>query len=213
MTNPNKAHVTLVCDRTGSMSSVQAEAENGVNVFINDRRNDPVDVSLLLVQFDTQDPFEVLHEGPVMDAVPYRLVPRGSTPLLDAVGRAIVSTGEILAAISEDDRPAKVVFVIQTDGHENASREYSAERIREMVKHQTETYGWQFVFLGTGLDAWSGQASMGIDYGTHAVATADSLRSTYRNTSAAVTSYFVGAIEDMAGTNVSIDEDGKVTSR
>lgn len=170
MTNPNKAHVTLVCDRTGSMSGLQAETEKGVNAFINDRKVDPVDVSLLLVQFDAQDPFEVLHDGPVASAPEYHLAPRGLTPLLDCVGRAIVRTGESLAALAEDERPDKVVFVIATDGLENASTEYTWASVQEMIKRQTDDYSWQFVYLGIAADAWGQEAQLGVTVHTNSSA-------------------------------------------
>lgn len=76
------------------------------------------------------------------------IVPRGSTALYDAIGKAISETGSILASLKEDDRPGRVMFVIQTDGQENASREYKSAAIAELIKKQTDIYAWQFQFIG-----------------------------------------------------------------
>ena len=87
---------------------------------------------------------------------------RGSTALLDAVGRTINAVGARLGATPEEERPAHVVFVITTDGMENASCEYTAKQVREMVEHQQQKYSWQFVFLGANMDAVSEARNLGI---------------------------------------------------
>jgi predicted GTPase len=102
----------------------------------------------------------------VQDSVDYKLMPRGNTPLRDAVGKGIVITGERLAALSEDERPATVIFVIQTDGHENASREYTQDQVNAMINEQTEKWGWTFVFMASGPTAWgASQAYAGTQMG------------------------------------------------
>lgn len=88
--------------------------------------------------------------------------PRGSTPLLDALGHVIVRTGETLAAMAEDQRPARVIVVVSTDGKENDSREYSREVVGGMITEQTEKYGWDFVFIGAGFDAFTEGAKIGV---------------------------------------------------
>ena len=93
---------------------------------------------------------------------PISLVPRGSTALLDAVGRAINETGERLAKMNEEDRPGLVVFVVMTDGEENSSQEFSKDQIKQMITHQQDTYGWHFTFLGANQDAFAEAGALGI---------------------------------------------------
>ena len=112
--------ITLVVDRSGSMQDIRSDAEGGVNAFIENQAKEPGEALLTLVQFDTE--FEFLHTGvPIKDVPRYSLVPRGSTALLDAVGRAINETGERISKLAEAERPALVVFVVMTDGLENSS--------------------------------------------------------------------------------------------
>jgi Mg-chelatase subunit ChlD len=155
------ADITLVVDRSGSMQSIRDDAEGGVNSFIAGQAQQPGQASLTLVQFDTE--YEFIHRGmPVGQVPPYQLVPRGSTALLDAVGRAINETGSRLAAMAEADRPGLVVFVVVTDGQENSSREFTKARIKEMIEHQQTRYSWQFTFLGADQDAFAEGGSMGV---------------------------------------------------
>ncbi len=156
--------ITLVVDRSGSMQSIREDAEGGVNSFITGQAKQPGQASFTLVQFDTE--YEFVHRGVPIGQVPaYQLVPRGSTALLDAVGRAINETGERLAAMSEADRPGLVVFVVVTDGQENSSREFTKARIKEMIEHQQTHYSWQFTFLGANQDAFAEGAALGVAQG------------------------------------------------
>lgn len=153
--------ITIVIDRSGSMSSCKKDAEGGVNTFIEDQKNQPGSASLTIVQFDSVYEF-VCKGAPIKDAPKFTLNPRGSTALLDAIGRAVAETGERLAAMKESDRPGLVIFVILTDGEENSSREFRMPQIKEMIEHQTNKYGWQFVFLGANQDAFSTAGGLGI---------------------------------------------------
>ena len=153
--------ITMVIDRSGSMQSIQTDAEGGINSFIEQQKQEPGEANVTLVQFDTD--YEFLHCGvPVKQIPAFTLVPRGSTALLDAVGRAINETGARLAAMAVSHRPALVVFVIVTDGAENSSKEFTREKIREMIEHQQSVYNWQFTFLAANQDAFAEGASMGI---------------------------------------------------
>ena len=153
--------ITMVIDRSGSMQSIRTDAEGGINSFIEQQKQEPGETLLTLVQFDTE--YEFVHSGvPVKQIPAFTLVPRGSTALLDAVGRAINETGARLAAMAESQRPALVVFVIVTDGAENSSREFTRDQIRTMVEHQQSAYKWQFTFLAANQDAFAEGASMGI---------------------------------------------------
>lgn len=154
--------VTVVLDRSGSMGSCRVEAENGLKHFIAEQAKQPGECLFTLVQFDSE--YEFICRGvPIKQAPDFVLVPRGMTALNDAVGRAINETGQRLAAMPEDQRPGLVVFVILTDGLENASHEFNRARVRQMIEHQRTAYSWQFTFLGANMDAEGEAASLGID--------------------------------------------------
>jgi hypothetical protein len=153
--------ITLVVDRSGSMLSIREDAEGGINSFVSGQAKQPGQASFTLVQFDTE--YEFVHRGvPISEVPAYQLVPRGSTALLDAVGRAINESGSRLAAMKEADRPGLVVFVVVTDGQENSSREFTKARIKEMIEHQQTHYNWQFTFLGANQDAFAEGGALGV---------------------------------------------------
>jgi uncharacterized protein YegL len=182
---PDLTDITLVVDRSGSMQEIRTDAEGGVNAFIENQAKESGQAYLTLVQFDTE--YEFLHKGAPIDQVPkYTLTPRGATALLDAIGRAINETGERLSKVDEADRPGLVVFVVMTDGLENSSHEFSKSRIREMIQHQQEKYGWQFTFLGADQDAFAEADALGIDQAGAARFKKDNIEAAYRATSAKV---------------------------
>ena len=159
--NAKLTDITVVLDRSGSMAACRAEAESGLNQFVKAQKEKAADAAFTLVQFDHE--YEVVHDAkPIRDVPHCSLVPSGTTALLDALGRTIISTGKRLEATPEDKRPGLVVFVILTDGHENASREFKMAQIKEMVEHQREKYGWQFTYLGANQDAFTEAHGMGI---------------------------------------------------
>ena len=158
---PDLTDITLVVDRSGSMSQISEDAEGGVNSLIADQSAQPGEALLTLVQFDTE--YEFLHKGvPIGDVPKYKLHPRGMTALLDAVGRAINETGQRLAAMEESQRPGLVIFVVMTDGLENSSKEFSKAQLRTMIERQQREYNWQFTFLGANQDAFAEAGAMGI---------------------------------------------------
>src|SRR5690606_12079144 len=109
---------------------------------------------------------DVVYENkPLKEVDVLSIEPRGMTALLDAVGITIVKLGESLSAIPEQDRPARVIFVVVTDGLENSSREYTKDKVKEMVKHQDEVYNWTFIFLGANQDAVFSGGEWGISKG------------------------------------------------
>jgi hypothetical protein len=153
--------ITLVVDRSGSMEAIREDAEGGVNSFITEQGKEPGEALLTLVQFDTE--YEFLHKGVPIHQVPkYKLVPRGMTALLDAVGKAINETGERLAKMAEEDRPGLVIFVVMTDGLENSSKEFTKIQLKEMIQRQQNEYDWHFTFLGANQDAFAEAGGMGI---------------------------------------------------
>lgn len=153
MTNPDYTHLVLVVDRSGSMSSVQEEAQSGLTALLKEQFALPGRLTVTLAQFDTDfDTVVRMSDQPFE----YVLEPRGMTALLDAVGMEIHRTGEDLGALPEHDRPSKVLFVVVTDGEENSSHEFTLERVREMVEHQRDVYSWAFQFIGADASAWQG---------------------------------------------------------
>lgn len=172
MTKQGYADITVIQDRSGSMAGKQKAVIEGFNEFLEQQKAQPGEATLSLVQFD--------HEYLVrFSAVPLTkaekqgaddYVPRGSTALLDAVGRAVVETGERLVALAEDERPEHVIVVIHTDGLENCSREYTRERVKSLIEHQRKVYDWAFLFFGVGIDAFAEAGALGVDrYSTLAV--------------------------------------------
>jgi len=174
---PRLTEIVFILDRSGSMSLMHHAAVSGFNEFLvaqqatADDRGQPLPATFSLVIFDHE--FEVIHNRvPIATAVPLTLEtyqPRGSTALLDAIGRGIDHLGARLAATPEPDRPAKVIFAILTDGQENASRQYSMDDINRRVTHQTRKYNWEFLFLGANQDAIATAARIGIH--AHSAAT------------------------------------------
>jgi Mg-chelatase subunit ChlD len=162
--------ITLIVDRSGSMESCKSDAQGGINTFITEQQQAEGEATLTLVQFDTE--YEFLHRGvPIKDVPEFRLVPRGMTALLDAVGRGVNEAGERLDKLAEEDKPGCVVFVIVTDGHENSSKEFTRDKVRELIKRQTSEYNWQFMFLGADQEAFDEAIAMGVS--ASAVATYD----------------------------------------
>ncbi len=157
----NSAEIIFVVDRSGSMTTIVNDMKGGFNSLITEQKKLPGECKVSLTQFDDQ--YELVYQGkPLAEVPPLELVPRGSTALLDAVGRTIVATGERLSKLAEDQRPSHVLFVIITDGQENSSKEFSLNNIKEMITHQRDVYKWEFSFLGTDFNAIAVSSSMGI---------------------------------------------------
>jgi hypothetical protein len=150
-------HISVILDRTGSMESIRDDTIGGFNAFLNAQKAEPGSATLTLVQFDSQDPYEIVHQFKPLADVPeltrQTFVPRANTPLLDAIGRGINDLEKNLADMAEDDKPSHVVMVIITDGQENASREFRKDQIEKMIKEKQEKSAWQFVFLSADLAA------------------------------------------------------------
>ncbi len=142
------------------MQGMAAESTSGINALITEQIAEPGEFSVTLTQFDTQ--FDSICRLSTKNP-DYVLEPRGSTALLDAVGNEILATGEDLTKINESDRPERVIFVIVTDGQENASSNYTLEQVRALIKQQTENYNWDFQFLGVNEAAWQG-ADLGMKF-------------------------------------------------
>lgn len=163
---PDYTHITVILDRTGSMESIRDDTIGGFNAFLQTQQAETGEATLTLVQFDTQDPYEVLHHFKPVAEIPEltreTYVPRASTPLLDAFGRGINDLEASLGKLPEAERPARVVFAVVTDGQENSSREFRKEQIEKMVKEKTEKHDWQFVFLSADLAAMRDAMGVGV---------------------------------------------------
>lgn len=182
MADQSKTDITFVLDRSGSMAVIRTDTEGGFNQLIADQKALKADVRVSLMQFD--DVFEEVYSALPVEEVPeLRLEPRGFTALHDAIGITIKKTGERLAKLPESERPGKVIFVIMTDGGENASREY-LNKIEPLIKHQRETYNWDFVFIGANQDAVLTGNGLGIGINLSMAANSAGTAQAYASTSA-----------------------------
>lgn len=165
--NTNLTEIAVILDRSGSMSTVQEDVIGAYNTFIRQQKAVPGQANVTLVLFD--DVIETQYSRLPIEAVPELTEntywARGWTALVDAVARTIKDLGQKLAAVPEEERPGKVIVVINTDGYENMSREYTTEQLAEMVRHQQDVYNWEFLFMGANQDAWQTAAQYGIAMG------------------------------------------------
>ena len=153
--NNNLTEIVFILDRSGSMSGLESDTIGGFNSMLEKQKKEAGEALVSTVLFDHES--VVLHDRiPIAKVEPMtaqQYFTRGSTALVDALGGAIHHIGNVHKYAREEDRPGKTLFIITTDGYENASRRYTAERVREMVKRQQEKYGWEFLFLGANIDA------------------------------------------------------------
>ena len=160
----NLTEIVFILDRSGSMAGLERDTIGGFNAMIEKQRKEPGEALISTVLFDNEN--EVIHDRvdiqkiePMTEKEYYV---RGCTALLDAVGGAIHHIGNVHKYAREEDRPEKTLFVITTDGMENASRKYSYDRLKMMIERQKEKYGWEFIFLGANIDAAKEAARFGI---------------------------------------------------
>jgi hypothetical protein len=159
-------HIHGILDRSGSMEPIRDDVIGGFNTFIEEQKKVPGEATITLVQFDEQDPYEVIYNFAKLEEVKPltrdTFVPRGWTPLLDALGRGINDCGQRLSQMPEHERPEKVIFCIITDGQENKSKEFNKAQITKMIKEQTDQWKWEFLFLSCDLAAIDDAVSYGI---------------------------------------------------
>ena len=156
--------IVFILDRSGSMAGLEADTIGGFNSLIQKQKKEEGRALVSTVLFD--DKTEVLHDRKELDKIEpltdkdYYV--RGCTALLDAVGGAIHHIGNVHKYARAEDRPEKTLFIITTDGMENASRRYSYEKVKQMIERQKKRYGWEFLFLGANIDAVSVAGQFGI---------------------------------------------------
>ena len=160
----NRTELVFILDRSGSMSGLESDTIGGYNAMLEKQKKEAGEATVTTVLFDDQ--YELLHDridlkgiAPITDREYYV---RGCTALLDAIGKTIQKITNVQKHTSPENRADKVLFVITTDGMENASREYTYDKIRALVERQKQEYGWEFLFLGANIDAISTARRFGI---------------------------------------------------
>ena len=157
--------LVFILDRSGSMAGLEADTIGGFNSMLEKQRREPGDAVVSTVLFDNET--EVIHDRVSIADVPKltekEYYVRGCTALLDAVGGAINHIGNVHKYARKEDVPERTLFIITTDGMENASRRYNYEKVRKMIERQKEKYGWEFLFLGANIDAAAEAGKFGID--------------------------------------------------
>lgn len=161
----NLTELVFILDKSGSMSGLENDTIGGFNSMLEQQKKVGGQCIITTVLFDNR--YELLHDR--MDLRAIRPITRreysvgGSTALLDAMGKTIHKIATAQKNTAEDYRAEKVMFVIITDGEENASRYYSSAQVKDMIRHQKERYGWEFIFLGANIDAVETAGRFGIN--------------------------------------------------
>lgn len=188
MTNQNLTEVIVLIDRSGSMTSIKNDMEGGFNTFIEEQKKIAGECQVTVAQFDTE--YEILYSGKNVQDVPkLELVPRGSTALFDSLAKLITDVGTRLASTKEEERPGKVICLVITDGYENASHEFTRQKIFDMITHQRDKYNWEFIYLGANQDAFAEGGSMGFTSSFNYVANSAGTRDMMRNVSVGISNY------------------------
>lgn len=202
MTDPNYTHLTVIADASGSMNDTTdpgrtkaSDATAGIRKMLADQSALPGKLTVSVVQFTSgfngqiELRKDLWFESGTAAAAWGGIAAAGGTPLLDALGAVITETGTKLEEMPEGERPGKVAVVIATDGEENLSREYRRDTIRDMIARQRDEFGWEFVFIGAGFDAFSEAGGIGVAANSTMSAGAGSFAAAYDATSDNLSAY------------------------
>ena len=207
----NLTELVFILDRSGSMAGLEEDTIGGFNAMIEKQRQEPGEAVVSTVLFDSES--TIIHDRVDIQRVEpmtrKEYYVRGCTALLDAVGGAIHHIGNVHKYAREEDRPEKTLFVITTDGMENASRKFTYDRLKAMIERQKERYGWEFLFLGANIDAAKEAARFGISEDRAANYNADSVGTNviYETVSEAITQVRCCAAPLSAEWKQRVDED------
>lgn len=161
----NITELVFILDRSGSMAGLEGDTIGGFNAMIEKQKGLDGKCLVSTILFDNH--CEVLHDRAELSKIPKMTdndyAVRGCTALIDAIGGAIHHIGNIHKYARPEDVPEHTMFIITTDGQENASRQYTAEQVKQMIEREKEKYGWEFIFLGANIDAVETAARFGID--------------------------------------------------
>ena len=161
----NTTELVFILDRSGSMAGLVEDTIGGFNSMIKNQKEQEGECLVSTVLFDNES--VVLHDRIKLEDVPEMTnrdyVPRGCTALIDAIGGAIKHIGNIHKYARSEDVPAHTMFVIMTDGMENASHIYSSDKVKKMIERQKKEFGWEFLFIGANIDAVETAARFGIN--------------------------------------------------
>ena len=209
----NWTEIVFILDRSGSMAGLEGDTIGGFNSMIEKQKQESGDALVSTVLFDNET--EVIHDRVDIQKIKamtgHEYYVRGCTALLDAVGGAIHHIGNVHKYARAEDRPEKTLFVITTDGMENASRKYSYDRLKAMIERQKEKYGWEFLFLGANIDAAKEAARFGIgaDRAANYHADSEGTNVIYETVSEAITQVRCCAAPLSADWKQRVDEDYK----
>ena len=186
----NYTHIAILLDRSGSMSRIASDMEGGLKTFLNEQKLIPGDLTISLTQFDDEyTPIFVRRD--VNNIEDIKIVPRGSTALIDSAVRMIKDVDENLKSLPEEEKPEKVLFLIITDGEENSSTNFKLSDLKELIAKQETEQNWTFVYIGANQDAFLNASSYGIstDFALNYEANTAGVNTMYSSVSEATTSF------------------------
>lgn len=213
----NLTEIVFILDRSGSMAGLEGDTIGGFNAMIEKQKLEPGEAFVSTVLFDNES--EVIHDrislNKVAKMTEKEYYVRGCTALLDAVGGAIHHIGNVHKYARKEDIPEKTLFVITTDGMENASRRYTYDKVKAMIQRQKQEHGWEFLFLGANIDAAREAARFGIgaDFAANYHADAQGTGVVYETVSDAISQARCCTAPLQAGWKKRVDADFKKRSR